>query len=46
MKAEKEEREVHTEILTDYILALLVEQMKYNMFPKRAVLMKSPAKDD
>lgn len=32
---------MQTEILTDYILALLVEQMKHNMFPRRAVIPKS-----
>ena len=35
---------MQTEILTDYILTLLIEQMKYNMFPKRVIIMKSPSK--
>jgi hypothetical protein len=35
--------EEQTDYLTDYILAALLEQMKYNMYPKRAVIgIKSP----
>ncbi|CDW71493.1 iq calmodulin-binding motif family protein [Stylonychia lemnae] len=44
---EKEQREVQTEILTDFILGLLVEQLKMNLFPKRVIIpMKSPSKED
>lgn len=47
MRDEKEERETQTEILTEYILSLLMEQIKMNMFPKRVIIpMKSPSKED
>ena len=40
--------EAQTEILTEYLLSMLIEQAKHNLFPKRPFLpqVKSPLKEE
>jgi hypothetical protein len=48
MREEKELREMQADDLTNYIMLLLLEYAKHNMYPKRPFIsgMKSPGKEE
>jgi uncharacterized protein (DUF924 family) len=43
---ESDEKEMQTEIITDLVLTILLDQMSANMFPKRPPVIKGSDKDE